>query len=330
MSTLSNWLSVNKNNDALNETFGRTSASWIRSFEKILNDINFSQIVQEFKNHISNENNPHLVTLTQIETSFLQTVWNYYLYYIAPYAEENERIMSFEEFEYIVQNNSIIWATICRDGVLNTLYQYQDMVGYRYTQPFYILNDTRPIQLPSALYSADPYFPDLTLEYFNTNTATFSSTPLNTLSAVISFVYEGNSTESWSITFNNTNTVPLFTLTYSPSDTSLSLTENSTLFTTPLTFPSLNLNPSGDEDVPLEYRAFIRLTPQSLSVMYSAGGVVTTQQIAFPTDVIISLESYTVSHPFWKGYGSGLFTRTIGLYATIVEDNVAEYILRKS
>ena len=82
--------------------------------------------------------------------------------------------------------------------------------------------------------------------------------------------------------------------------------------------------------MPLEYRAFIRLTPQSLSVMYSAGGVVTTQQIAFPTDVIISLESYTVSHPFWKGYGSGLFTRTIGLYATIVEDNVAEYILRKS
>ena len=325
MSTLTNWLSINKNNDALNSTFARTSASWVRAFENALNKINFPQVVQEFQNHISNQNNPHEVTLTQIEKSFLQTVWNYYLYYIAPYVEPNESISSLEDFEYIVENNSIIWATICRDGILNTIYQYQDMVGYRYTQPFYILNNFDPISLPVPLYSADPYIPDLTLEYNNTLTALFSTTPVNQLSAVVSFVRVNDSTDEWSISFNNTNNETLFTLTYSPSTTSFTIEGNANLSFTPM-----NLNPLGDSTVPLEYRAFIRLTPKEMSVIYSAGGLITIQSVPFPTDISISLQSYTLSHPFWKGYGNGVFTRTVNFYSEIVEDNVAEYILRKS
>ena len=338
MSTLTNWLAINKRIDSLPPVFAQTAAAWVRAFENELAGLDFVQIMNDFEAHISNYDNPHKVTLAQIENSMFKALWDWYVTGMAPYLPEEYKIPTIEAFEEIVENNPIIWSQIMRDCILNNVYQYQDMVGYRYDQPFYLLYDTNPVQQPTPVYYADIMFPDIMMKYNNTLTSTSigGDKGLGIFTLFFSFIVKPT-TDVWSLELNTTangSSQTICTLSYTPSTQSFSMTFNSNIWSTSPTFSSSSWNANPSKDQPVEYRGVIKYQQGSFQFSYSAGGTFTTVQSTTGTcygNPLLTLNTFTLSHPFWDETITDIpATRAISIYPSLLPTDFTEVIFSRT
>ena len=336
MSTLTNWLAINKRIDSLPPTFARSVAAWVRSFEQELESLDFPAIMESFEDHVQNYNNPHKVTLPQIESSMFTSLWNWYKRGMAPYLDPENQIPTIEAFEEITEENPIIWAQIMRDSILNNIYQYQDMVGYRYNQPYYLLNNTAIIRQIPPCYCANVLFPDLDMVYHNTLTSNDlqENTGLSIYTVIFSFA--PSSTTPWSLTLNtkNNNTYQsIATITYEPSTVEFSFSVSSQLWSVPPTFTTNTFPLTTSSTDPAEYRGVVQFKGNKFTFMWSNGGTFT---IAESNPGVLysgtsNLFNFTLSHGFEDGYSTdNPSTKSIIIYPIFTSPAYAEINFSRS
>lgn len=339
MSTLTNWIAINKRQDSLSPVFARTSAAWVRSFQQELQNTDFTQLLSDLQEHVTNYNNPHEVSLPQIASSMLTSLWDWYVTGMAPYLPDEYKIPSFEAFEEIMVTNPIVCFQIMRDCILNNVYQYQDMVGYRYNQPFYSLENITPVNQHPPLYCANALFPDLTMSYNNTLTSPpiGGDNGLNIFTLFFSFNMN-TSTTPWSIELNTTSvglSKSMMSITYTPDTQSFTLSFNPKVWSTSPTFSSSSFSLNPNDDSPLELRGVIGYDGTNFHFFYSAGGTFTevTSQggLLVQPNVTLTLNTYTLSHGFWDTISvDAPATKTISIYPYLTPMDFTEVIFSRS
>lgn len=336
MSTLTNWLAINKRIDSLPPTFARSVAAWVRSFEQELESLDFMTIMENFQAHIQNYNNPHKVTLPQIESSMFTSLWNWYKTGMAPYLAPEDQIPTIEAFEEIIEENPIIWSQIMRDCILNNVYQYQDMVGYRYNQPYYLLSDTQIVRQTPPCYCANVFFPDFDMIYNNTLTSNDlqGNTGLPIYTVIFSFI--PSSTTPWSLTLNTKNGKAyqsIATITYNPSTVDFSFSLSHQLWSVPPVFTNNTFSLTTSSTVPAEYRGVVQFKGNKFTFMWSNGGTFT---IAESNPGILysgtsNLFNFTLSHSFEDGYASdNPSTKSIMIYPILTSPAYSEITFSRS
>lgn len=339
MSTLTNWIAINKRNDSLSPVFARTSAAWVRAFEQELQNTDFMQLLSDLEAHVNNFDNPHQVSLPQIASSMLKSLWDWYVTGMAPYLEAEYKIPSFEAFEEIMVTNPIVCFQIMRDCILNNVYQYQDMVGYRYTQPFYLLENITPIKQTPPLYYADSIFPDVNMRYYNSLSSLEigNKEELKVFSVFFSFNMN-SSTTPWTINLNTTslgNAKSFLQCEYTPSTQSLEVSFNSNVWNTPPIFPTSSFSLNPNNDAPLELRGVIQYDGSQFHFFYSAGGVFTEEVsqggALVQSGVTLTLNAYTLSHPFWDTIPQDApSTKAVYIYPYLTPMDFTEVIFSRS
>lgn len=328
MSTLTNWLAINRQIDSLPPTEARTVLNWILSFERALTRLDIDGIMSEFEAHVQNYDNPHEVTLDQLTGTLTDAVWSYYSSVMAPTLPTEFVIPDETTFKTYLVTNPMMLLEIVRDSVLNGVYQYQDLVGPRATQPFYTISDYTKPDIPSPLYYATGIYPDNTLVWNNTSTRVFSDHGLVSLSVVFGFRIVSYSTEPavWKLALNNDTVV----ITYVSSERAFHFTFNENYFVSVsannITMP---INPSGSGDG-LELRGVLRITPKTISLLYGVDGVLTTTTVNIVSNTAaVRYQNYTLSHVFWDNQTDVTATTHLGIYAKAIKTNTADLLMSR-
>ena len=325
MSTLTNWVALNKQLDVLPEDTGRTLLNWIRSFESALDFLNLPGVMNDFQAHVTNYNNPHKVTIDQLLGSLTSVIWSYYASAIIPVLPEGAAVDE-TTFNAALVLNPELMIEIIRSGALNGFYAYQDMIGPRDSQPFYVIADLSRTTYPTPIYHATASYPDKTLSWNNTLSRTFSTTGMHGLTAFFGFKIISTSPNPavWRIAFND----PAVAVTYVSSNRSMNITLDATKFNTVgENNVILPIDPSVMRNE-LELRGSITITPNTISLVYAVAGVLTKYTVnVTPLANPLSLTSYTVSHDFWDNQSDETATTRVSIHQALTDDVLLDTLM---
>lgn len=326
MSTLTNWLAINKQIDALPQTYARTVLNWIMAFETMLTRLDTPGIMDNFAVHKADTNNPHKVTLDQLSGTLSEAVYAYYEAYMAPNVDPSKVIGSLDEFNTLLETNPILLLEIMRDAVLNNVYGYQDLVGPRSKQPFYVVDDGTKVKIPTPYYAATGIYPDLTLQYYNTLSRQFSDNGFVNLSIVFGFRIISTSVDPavWRLTLNDT---PI-TLTYVSSTKTFHFTFDENVYAQISQNNVIMPITNGTSTEGLELRGVLRVSPTAISLMYSVDGVLTKTVVTITSNATpIRYGKFTLSHAFWDNQTDETATTHLSIYPSIINDRTADLFM---
>lgn len=328
MSSLTNWIAINKKLDQLPPDYARTMLNWIRSFEKSVSALDIAGIMTQFRAHVADYNNPHKVSISELSGSLLEAVYSYYNDVMAPHLDSAVVIPDYATFQEVLTVNPMLLYEIIRDGVLNGVYQYQDLVGPRSDQPFYLITDTSEVPIPSPCYLANGIFPDNTLTWYNTLSRTFSGNGLTNISVVFGFRIISTSVEPavWRLALND----PAIAVTYVSSTRTFHLTIDGTqyvaLSANNVTMP---INPSGTGES-LELRGVLTVSPTEISLIYAVDGTLTKETITVVSEPkAVRYTTYTLSHAFWDNQTDETATTHLGIYPALLSDASADLLMSR-